>query len=56
MREIAGTVTITGPDAGKLTAVALGFNGRPSKTLARPKSATLPIKLLADCLYYVIEK
>ncbi len=56
VRKLAGTVTITGPDAEKLTAVALDFNGRPKKTLDRPKSATLPVKLLPDCLYYIITR
>ena len=55
VREISGRVSITRPDAGKLGATALDFNGRRRATMSRPTKAALLIDLLPDCLHYLVK-
>lgn len=52
IRKMEGFVRVTRPDAAQLKVTALDFNGVPVKELGSAAN----IKLLPDCLYYLISK
>lgn len=52
VRKLAGSVSLTRPDAAQLKVTALDLNGLPVKAVGSAKR----IELLADTLYYQIEQ
>jgi hypothetical protein len=56
LKNLAGTVTLTRPDAESLTVTALDHNGYPrDDALPGGVTNTLSVALVPDCVYYVIE-
>jgi hypothetical protein len=52
VRKIAGSVSLKRANAATLKITALDANGYPRQTLP---ASTKPIRLLPDCLHYIIE-